>query len=172
MTSLIDLYLSNNQIRDVSPLSDLHNLRELRLAGNPIQDMSPIVRLRAKQREMHLPEVIIDIDLTEPRGEVQSDVNGDSVVNIRDLVLVASHFGATGESIADVNGDGVVNIADLVLVAGALGDGTGAPSVHPEALAIFTTANVEQWLLQAAQLTLTDETSQRGILFLNICWQY
>jgi hypothetical protein len=34
-------------------------------------------------------------------------------------VLVASDFGETGQNRADVNGDGVVNIQDLVLVAGA-----------------------------------------------------
>ena len=46
------------------------------------------------------------------------DVNNDGVVNILDLVLVASQFGRTGISIpADVNSDGVVNVLDLVWVA-------------------------------------------------------
>ena len=167
LTSLTDLYLTNNQIHDVRPLSGLYNLRELRLSGNPIQDTSPIVELQAKQRAMLLPEVIVDIDLAALPVEVRSDVNGDDVVNIQDLVLVALHFGETGESVADVNSDGVVNIADLVLVAGALGDGAGAPSIqHPEALEMLTTTNVQQWLRQAQQLALTDETSRRGVLFL------
>ena len=48
-----------------------------------------------------------------------ADVNGDGIVNIQDLVLVASKFGQMGEDAADVNGDGIVNIQDLVLVAGA-----------------------------------------------------
>ena len=46
------------------------------------------------------------------------DVNGDGIVNILDLVVVASGLG-TGEP--DVNGDGVVNILDLVAVANAFG---------------------------------------------------
>ena len=121
LTGLTDLYLNGNQIVDVRPLQDLHTLRELRLAGNPIQDTSPILRLREKQRQMRLPEVIVDIELTEPPVELPADVNGDGVVNIQDLVLVASHFGEIGGSVGDVNTDGVVNIADLVLVAGALG---------------------------------------------------
>lgn len=48
-----------------------------------------------------------------------NDVNSDGVVNIQDLVLIASSFGQTGETTTDVNGDGVVNIQDLVLVAAA-----------------------------------------------------
>ena len=45
-----------------------------------------------------------------------ADVNGDGIVNILDLILVAQGIG-TGESTADVNGDGVVNVFDLVFVA-------------------------------------------------------
>ena len=45
-----------------------------------------------------------------------ADINGDGVVNIQDLVIVAN---ALGEAEPDLNGDGVVNIQDLVLVANA-----------------------------------------------------
>ena len=45
-----------------------------------------------------------------------ADVNGDGVVNILDLMLVAQGFGADKNGI-DVNGDGVVNVFDLVFVA-------------------------------------------------------
>ncbi len=47
------------------------------------------------------------------------DVNGDGVVNIQDLVVVANAF---GEAEPDINGDGVVNIQDLVIVAQAFGE--------------------------------------------------
>ena len=50
------------------------------------------------------------------KTEVNSDVNGDGVVNIQDLVIVAN---ALGEAAPDLNGDGVVNIQDLVIVANA-----------------------------------------------------
>ena len=56
----------------------------------------------------------------EPK--IKADVNADGIVNIQDLVLVASHLGETGLSPGDVNGDGVVNIQDLVLIASHLGD--------------------------------------------------
>ena len=54
------------------------------------------------------------------------DVNEDGVVNILDMVLVASQFGQTGTSNRwDVNEDGVINVQDLVLVASGIG-GTSA----------------------------------------------
>jgi hypothetical protein len=59
------------------------------------------------------------LDVITP-PQIAEDVNGDEVVNILDMVFVASHLGQTGEHAADVNGDGVVNILDLVQVAEVL----------------------------------------------------
>ena len=97
------------------------------------------------------------------------DVNRDGVVNILDLVLVASSFGQRVQvegNPADVNEDGIVSIVDLVRVAGALNNAAAAPSLHLQAGALLTATDVQQWLIQAQQLVLTDVTSQRGILFL------
>ena len=49
-------------------------------------------------------------------GASPYDVTGDGVVNILDLVFVASHLGDVNTD-ADVNADGVVNILDLVLIS-------------------------------------------------------
>ena len=94
------------------------------------------------------------------------DVNRDNVVNIRDLVRVASQFGQTGESDADVNGDGVVNILDLLKVAAAFGEGPAAPVMRHHADELLTPEVVQQWLAAAQQLGPTDATAQRGIAVL------
>ena len=86
---------------------------------------------------------------TEEVPQLVSDVNGDGIVNIQDLVLVSGQFGETGKNSADVNGDGVVNIQDLVLVAGAFGEGAAAPSARAVSLSRLTASDVEGWLIEA-----------------------
>ncbi|MYB02401.1 T9SS type A sorting domain-containing protein [Candidatus Poribacteria bacterium] len=94
------------------------------------------------------------------------DVNKDCVINIQDLVLVATHFGRGGENVADVNGDGRVDIIDLVLVAGAFGDTAASPAVYTDTQAMITTADVQQWLHEAHKVNLTDSMYQRGMVML------
>ena len=81
---------------------------------------------------------------------VTGDLNHDGVVNILDLVLVASQFGTTGITAADLNGDGTVNIQDLVLVANTLGNAAAAPSAKQLSAAV-----VNNWL-QLAQQNASD----------------
>ncbi len=113
-----------------------------------------------------LAKFTVDITPTTNTESFNADVNGDGVVNIQDLVLVASNYGQTGENAADINGDGVVHIYDMIIVAAALGTNAAAPSLHTQNLSMLTAADVKSWLTQARQLNLTDATSQRGILFL------
>ena len=51
-------------------------------------------------------------------GVATANVNHDGVVNILDLVLVASSFGQTGRNLqGDVNRDGIIDVFDLVRIA-------------------------------------------------------
>ena len=62
-----------------------------------------------------VPDLDGEIYLKQEAG-TSADINGDGVVNIQDLVIVAN---ALGEAAPDLNSDGVVNIQDLVIVASA-----------------------------------------------------
>ena len=95
--------------------------------------------------------VLFNAVATEEVPQLVADVNGDGIVNVQDLVLVAGQFGKTGEHGADVNGDGVVNIQDLVLVAGAFGAGAAAPSARAVSLVRLTASDVEGWLIEARE---------------------
>lgn len=101
---------------------------------------------------------------TPPR--IPGDVNGDSVVNVFDLVQVAANFAKTGENDADVNGDGVVDVLDLLQVAEAIGGAGAAPSAYSSALSVFSAAEIESWIAQARGLNLMDARLERGIRFL------
>ena len=94
------------------------------------------------------------------------DVNKDCVINIQDLVHVATNFGRRGENAADVNSDGSVDIIDLVLVAGAFGDTAAAPAVYAGPQETLSASNVQHWLSAAHKVNLTDSTFQRGVLML------
>ena len=65
------------------------------------------------------------MSITAQAANIEGDVNGDGVVDILDLTLVASHFSESvdrsEEPNPDINGDGIVDIRDLVLVASNFG---------------------------------------------------
>ena len=75
-----------------------------------------------EKRSHTLPDLDGEIYLKSESGletPPTADINGDGVVNIQDLVIVAN---ALGKAEPDLNGDGVVNIQDLVIVANAFGN--------------------------------------------------
>ena len=98
--------------------------------------------------------------------QLVGDLNADGVVNIQDLVLVASQFGQTEQNAADINEDGVVNIQDLVMVAGAFAAVDSAPAAHPQVIETLTAKEVQRWLHGAKQLGHKDATMARGIAVL------
>ncbi len=99
--------------------------------------------------------------------DISEDVNKDCVVNIQDLVLVATNFGKGGGIASDVNSDGRVDIIDLVLVAGAIGSTAGAPAIYVDAVEardILTASNVQHWLSEARKIDNSEPSFLRGIL--------
>ena len=109
------------------------------------------------------PEVSVETEI----AQLAEDANRDGVVDLQDLVFVASQFGQPGaENAADINGDGTVDIADILLVAGALETGNGAPSAHSRSIELLTAAEVEQWLRQARHVNHKAPVFQRGIAVL------
>lgn len=93
--------------------------------------------------------VSVEMSLGTPgyRLRLIGDLNRDNVVNILDLVLVASKFGDSSVQEADLNGDGLINILDLVIVANSFGSGDiAAPSIQG-----LHASQVQKWLQLAEQ---------------------
>jgi YVTN family beta-propeller protein len=59
----------------------------------------------------------INVDIFSAAAQTSHDVTGDSLVNVLDLVFIASRFNSNDPG-ADLNTDGQVNVIDLVIVAG------------------------------------------------------
>ena len=108
MIELRELDLDDNDISDITPLSGLTKLKEVDLDGNNISDASPLVGLtsltyvnlednplgpsvdlRRMFQTIEANGARIDFDLPL----LPADINEDGVVNIQDLVLVASRIG-------------------------------------------------------------------------------
>ena len=61
---------------------------------------------------------LVTVAQVQSIGVATANVNHDGVVNILDLVLVASNFGQTGRNLqGDVNRDGIIDVFDLVRIA-------------------------------------------------------
>ena len=107
---------------------------------------SPDGSLLAANNEFESTVLLWEVGLAGEPPRSAADVNGDGVVNIQDLGLVAARLGQTGENTADVNGDGVVNIQDLVKVAGAFDEAAAAPEALRIAnvVTLFARSSVQQ----------------------------
>ena len=100
-----------------------------------------------------------------------ADVDGNGVVDILDLVRIATRLGRTGPDPADVNRDGTVNIHDIVLAAALMGAEAAAPSAY----SVIETKrgnlplrpeDIQLWLTHVQQLDLRDPTLKRGVMVL------
>ena len=68
---------------------------------------------------------------SDPVALVEGDVDGDTCVNVMDLLAVRANLGKEGSGInppgADIDSDGKVNVIDLLGVRANLGKGSGCP---------------------------------------------
>ncbi len=108
------------------------------------------------------------VKIPKRQRQQPGDVDGNGVVDIQDLVSIASRFGQKGQNPADVNGDKTVDIRDLVLAAALMTAGRAAPSAYaaigtnPDNLPLQP-EDIELWLTQAQRLDLSKPMLQRGV---------
>ena len=100
-----------------------------------------------------------------------ADVDGNGVVNILDLVRIATRLGRTGPDPADVNRDGTVNIRDIVLAAALIGTEAAAPTADTiieiqRGHLPLQAEDIQLWLTQAQHFDSRDPTFQRGVIIL------
>ncbi|MDE0040775.1 MAG: leucine-rich repeat domain-containing protein [Candidatus Poribacteria bacterium] len=195
LTNLASLDLAINSISDISSLTGLTNLEWLDVSHNEIEDLAPLAantglgagdevdvagnRLNDVSINTHIPAlqergvaVNHESEFTPPTYEIEpfaADVDGDGVVNILDLVMVASSIDEEGDNVQeDVNRDGVVDILDLVFVAAWFGAEfedvpAASPAVDVQVADTVTAARVKGWISDAKSLPRHDATMRRGI---------
>ena len=110
------------------------------------------------------------MDLVPKPLDVRRDVNGDGVVDVNDLVLVASNFSKSFAMDAnpnpDVTRDGVVDLADLLEIVIALNAAAAAPSSNSHTDSTLTAKNLQHYVDQAKQFNENDLTFQKGVAVL------
>ena len=148
----------------------LHSCKSLKNGINLIEFITTDLTRRARA-EVTLQVIDVHGNITRQTYALgaadlaQIDVNRDGVVNVADLVLVASHFGKRAVQRAnmnpDVNNDGFVDREDLLLVADAIEIGENIPAAP-----VLTTTNLRGWILEAERRYLGEPNFQRGIAVL------
>lgn len=124
------LNLKDNQITDLTPLSGLKDLQWLSLGGNPIEDITPLETLPNLNMWMlgldGIPTVTEEqIEALRQAWEVlinariPGDVNGDGVVDIKDVLEILKFLSDMPSAITDNNAfDAAINAARVVSSAG------------------------------------------------------
>ena len=182
LTELRLFFAGGNRIANLTPLAGLTNLTYVILNSNSVSDLSPLVAntelgredaVQVKNNPLSYRTILTDIPKLRERGLAieftkrpprAEDVNSDGLVDVLDLVLVASGLGNEGRNLAaDVNGNGVVNVQDLVLVANEFDDaGAAAPLLEGGDRAL-TAEEIRSWLSAAKAIGIKDASVARGI---------
>ena len=146
----------------------LHGCKSLNGKMNRIEFLTTDLKA-ASGNEVNLRAIDVHGNFTEETHSIEMsdvvrvDVNGDRIINVADLVLVASFYGqsrAPGTTLtSDVNGDGVVDVTDILLVVAVLEGLARAPAAHSQPFAAY----LERWIGEARQYNPGDKTFQKGI---------
>ena len=167
MINLVELDLDDNAISDVSALSGLVNLRVLDLSGNHISDFSPLAGLIGNLVEYDAS------NQTFPAYKM-ADVNRDGVVDIADLILIATNDDEPDlEALAgmniypDVNSDSVVDVKDLLAAAAEIGS-AAAPMLSKSSVDLSTLSadRLARWIRLAKELDTPDPRLRKGLAVL------
>ena len=109
-------------------------------------------------------------DIVAKPLDTRRDVNRDGVVDVDDLVLVASNFGNSFNADAnpnpDVNRDGVVNREDVLEIIIALEEVAEVPAAPSQMIPTLNADDLRHWINQAKKLNNKEETFQKGIRML------
>ena len=95
-----------------------------------------------------------------------ADVDGNGIVDVEDLVLVAKAYGEEGDNDADVDDSGIVDIKDLILVAEAIDDAADAPAIRPQMQTIFTQEQLRELIAEVKVRKNISPSYQKGLALL------
>lgn len=75
-------------------------------------------------------------------SRIPGDANGDKMVDVGDLGILAANYGGSGKTWAegDFNGDGLVDVGDLGILAANYGTGTSGADFNADYAKVFGTA--------------------------------
>jgi hypothetical protein len=76
---------------------------------------------------------------------IPGDANGDEIVDVGDLGVLAANYGSSGKnwSQGDFTGNGVVDVGDLGILAANYGSGTSGADFNTDYAKVFETSGAE-----------------------------
>ena len=170
LNNAIDIYrIRDEEINESTPIT----LEKSIDTGDTVSYLSwsPDGLFISDNRKVYRP--LLDpilMDLVPKPLDARRDVNGDGVVDVNDLVHVASNFSKSFAVDAnpnpDVTRDGVVDLADLLEIVIALNAAAAAPSSNSHTDSTLTAKNLQYYVDQAKQFNENDLTFQKGVAVL------
>ena len=124
MTNLTRLWLRDNSLTDVSPLSGLTRLETLSLIGNSLTDVSPLSGLTNLTRLWLIGNSLTDVSPLSGLTRLEIlDLSGNSLAGVSLSGLTRlEYLDLSGNNITDVSLSGLTNLTDLDLESNIITD--------------------------------------------------